>query len=705
MKFKNRKSLVAIFAVAGLLFITAGVSYAFFSYSRNGTTSNTIESGVIKFIYNESSRVGNGISLTDAMPMPDSVGKAQDKYFDFSVTGTSGTAKIDYEITARKTAGSDNLDEYVKMYLTGVNGNNETQKVLSIYDDLNDSTNQLAQNHTEKTLYRGSIPAGATNYTENYRLRMWLNDDLNDGSIINYTQTETGVCSDITITNELDCVAAHEDWTRTAVSASNQIFTIKVNVYANGEMATQQEIATANSTSVNGLVLDGASLVPTLNDDPTRNYDYYQTVTLDHMDISLDIELSNEDASYIIEPITATEANNIRQIAATSTFNIKNGDNYFKITVTSANRQQTDIYVLKLVATITDVTISGDSILSILRDNDLESGNYIFKINDKTESYPVHLYNYNGDQNWSSANIPMPNGFGLPADIGTASANAKRMVIVKVNGNLINGTTIKPYSTSYGGPKGFALYVTGTLTNNGTIDNSRGGKHAGENVYLWKNDNGTYEYVPKTGAKGGTAVNNNNGVNGAAGTNTSIALTTQKRRATGGGGTGAHSSGTNAKGNGGTGTSYSGGAGAGASYVNDVLNASSVGGAGSDAVSNNGIVSGGAGNPGGAGAKGGNKGSNGTGGLLVIFANSITNNKIISAKGATGGSYSSTSGFGGGGSGGGSINIFYKVSYTSGSSASISAAGGAGGEGNNPVNGKGTGGAGGTGSYSTLKIN
>lgn len=55
----------------------------------------------------------------------------------------------------------------------------------------------------------------------------------------------------------------------------------------------------------------------------------------------------------------------------------------------------------------------------------------------------------------------------------------------------------------------------------------------------------------------------------------------------------------------------------------------------------------GAGNPG---------ANNGTGGLLIMCANSIKNNGIISSNGSGGGAGRLS---GGGGSGGGSINIFY----------------------------------------------
>ena len=46
------------------------------------------------------------------------------------------------------------------------------------------------------------------------------------------------------------------------------------------------------------------------------------------------------------------------------------------------------------------------------------------------------------------------------------------------------------------------IYCTGKLTNNGTISmTARGAKAEGQDVFLWKNTNGTFEYVPADGGK------------------------------------------------------------------------------------------------------------------------------------------------------------------------------------------------------------
>ena len=205
----------------------------------------------------------------------------------------------------------------------------------------------------------------------------------------------------------------------------------------------------------------------------------------------------------------------------------------------------------------------------------------------------------------------------------------------------ISAKTLTAYASKngYGGPKGMMIYCTGTLTNNGTINmTARGAKALGQNVYLWKNTDGSYEYVPEDGSEG-------NGVDRATG---------KGAKGSGGGGEGA------------IGTSYSGGAGGGGKRLSGTAEKGSPnGGKGGDAVRDSGATytgaGGGAGNPGGKySGRNASDGENGTGGLLIIASNNILNKGTIEANGASGGSALEP----GGNSGGGSINIFYNENYT-----------------------------------------
>lgn len=154
----------------------------------------------------------------------------------------------------------------------------------------------------------------------------------------------------------------------------------------------------------------------------------------------------------------------------------------------------------------------------------------IYRVAIKDTEYTVHTYVQDGDLTLQSNK-----SYGNANDVGTASTNAKNMVIVKVNGNLTinSGVTLTAYGNTYGGPKGMILCVTGQLTNNGTITmTARGAKAAGEAVYLWKNANNNYEYVPAAGVAGGDGGKGKNPDTGTTGTTPSAA----NSRRTGGGG-------------------------------------------------------------------------------------------------------------------------------------------------------------------------
>ena len=305
---------------------------------------------------------------------------------------------------------------------------------------------------------------------------------------------------------------------------------------------------------------------------------------------------------------------------------------------------------------IKDVTIEGDSILSIINNNNLKSGYYYFVANG--EKYPVHMITLDGNQHFTENKT-----FGDANDVATASTYAQNMVIVKVNGDLTvdEGVTVAPYyDKNYGGPKGFTLYVTGKLTNKGTIDNSHGAKAEGQNVYLWKNTDGSYEYVPAEGAAGGGTRESlsSAGISG---------MSAQSRQTGGGGGGQAQGSYIGTSGSGSAGTSYSGGTGGGGASSSRASAGKTNGaqggnGAGYTRVSSN-IAGSGAGNPaGGCASSPCVIGKNGTGGLLIIYANEYENKGIISVKGTNGGFGTAS----GGSSGGGSLNIFSMLLNESG---------------------------------------
>jgi len=126
-----------------------------------------------------------------------------------------------------------------------------------------------------------------------------------------------------------------------------------------------------------------------------------------------------------------------------------------------------------------------------------------------------------------------------------------------VDGDLTleSGYKLTAIGGAYGGPKGLIIYCTGKFTNNGEVNMTARGAYAkGQNVYLWKNSETSYEYIASNGgnvrANTGTWTK---GLDGNKGTH----------RACGSGGAGG-SAGSKG-GSGGAGTSWSGGSGGGGS--------------------------------------------------------------------------------------------------------------------------------------------
>ena len=64
MKDKRKLTLVAVLAILGITLITAGVTYALFSYNGTGETYSTISVGSLTFRYKEEQGKGQGIFLS-----------------------------------------------------------------------------------------------------------------------------------------------------------------------------------------------------------------------------------------------------------------------------------------------------------------------------------------------------------------------------------------------------------------------------------------------------------------------------------------------------------------------------------------------------------------------------------------------------------------------------------------------------------------
>ena len=327
MKNKKKQIIITLIAIISLIVITVGVTYAFFNYAKEGTTDNTIQTGSITFLYTEVSGVGKGISLTEAYPVADSIGKVQvgeGKVFDFKVTSNiSMNSSIGYQVTARKKTGSTLANSAVKVYLTEVNGT-EQELLLSKYSELSQTDKVDISKYDERILYEATVPANTANYEKNFRLRMWVSDDTDftDGSM------------------------------------NDKTFTLTVNVYADGKVVTSEEQNSYSNANIKSVSVDNTELTKVENKD----YQYETTLPEGTTSTTLDIETENKYATVTVERIDSlaySENNtNIKRLSTKKTLDLNSGDNYFKVTVTSENKETINEYKIK-ISVIESVSIFG----------------------------------------------------------------------------------------------------------------------------------------------------------------------------------------------------------------------------------------------------------------------------------------------------------------------------------------------------------
>lgn len=186
---KSKFSFIAVVILfLSLICLFSGISVSIFNYFGEGMTNNVIETGRVVFSYSDADGGSNGINIENALPIPDSMGKilsGDGEYFDFSVTATTTSSDLAYEIVVNKGEDCTLDPNLVKIYLTTFEGTVETETPLTAlstgvntYGNLSDTNNKLL---TGKTIYFGEVKAGEVAYGKKFRLRMWVasSDDVN----------------------------------------------------------------------------------------------------------------------------------------------------------------------------------------------------------------------------------------------------------------------------------------------------------------------------------------------------------------------------------------------------------------------------------------------------------------------------------------------------------------------------------------------
>ena len=313
----KKKIILSVLGILTLVLVTVGVTYAVFTYTKLGTTENTVTTGTLKFLYTENTGVGAGINIENAFPVSDTVGKSYDtdKYvFDFSVEATnSGSEEIPYEVTLRKKSTSTLSESNVKVYLTDMTGDSDTQIVEpTLYSDLIQTTIDVGE-ETEKTIYNGTVLGGELTYLKDFRLRMWIDEASNQDDI------------------------------------NGKTFTALVNVYSNVPLVSEEELELRNNTDISTISSEGNSAVLVDN----KEYNYELGLPTGTTSTNLNIDTANDGTKVEIEKVdslTSLNSNSysVRRITSSNNIQLSEGNNYFKITTTSEDKETTTTSLLNI---------------------------------------------------------------------------------------------------------------------------------------------------------------------------------------------------------------------------------------------------------------------------------------------------------------------------------------------------------------------
>ena len=301
---KKKVLILSILGLIGLVIVTIGITYAVFTYTKLGTTDNTVTTGTLKFLYTENTGVKTGIKLTNALPISDTQGKAFDgdnNVFDFSIEATNtGTEAIPYEVTLRKKSTSTLKEDYVKVYLTDRTETTEKEELEPTNFNKLIQTNIDVGNEIEKTIYSGNVNGGEVSYKKDFRLRMWIDETSNQ------------------------------------VDINGKEFTAMVNVYSNAKVISEEEQELRSNADIESITIGNNTLTSVT--DKEWNYE----IQLDSPDtLKLNVIPKYALASVKIEKDNQVITNN-------SEVSLVGGNNIYKVTITSTDQKNTKEYKINV---------------------------------------------------------------------------------------------------------------------------------------------------------------------------------------------------------------------------------------------------------------------------------------------------------------------------------------------------------------------
>lgn len=180
MENKKKQIIKISVFITSIFVIFMSVSYAFFGRVLNGNKKLVLSSGDLELVLEEE----NMIVLSDCYPIADEVGMIQPS-FDFKIVNKSVNSTF-YKIKLDKIATDDELSmDYVRYYLTK-NGEGTPKSMASLSDDL----------ILDEDVLEG-------NKTNNYSLRLWLDFDITDHTLVDGKSLSFKISVDTSQTIEL----------------------------------------------------------------------------------------------------------------------------------------------------------------------------------------------------------------------------------------------------------------------------------------------------------------------------------------------------------------------------------------------------------------------------------------------------------------------------------------------------------------------
>lgn len=180
----SKQVLLSIIGIAVLVIAVVGVSFAFFTYSKAGSSNNTLTTGSIVFNFTD----GDAIYLTNQFPVNDATGSAivatgeENAVLNFSVVGYDTSAKgISYTVVAIE--GNTNgtkvrlKDSEIKLKMTASSSNSSA--ITNNYENaaVVGTAGSLASGVDLATGKITATTSGAQQ-TDSYTLRMWITSNV-----------------------------------------------------------------------------------------------------------------------------------------------------------------------------------------------------------------------------------------------------------------------------------------------------------------------------------------------------------------------------------------------------------------------------------------------------------------------------------------------------------------------------------------------